>query len=107
MAVRFGFCQLDSLKEALVSCSWGFIQGLPGWDLIVHQGSLEACVPEFWSLVGPSLVGTAIKTVGPTLGLLGLGGPEKKLFDPYPLYGKRVLVCLGRQNVRRDFGGKG
>ena len=40
--------------------------------------------------MGPSLVGTAVKTVGPTLGLLGLGRPEKKLFGPCPLCGKRV-----------------
>ena len=40
--------------------------------------------------MSPSLVWMAVETVGPALGLLGLGGPEKKLFDPYPLYGKRV-----------------
>ena len=40
--------------------------------------------------MGPTLVGMAIETVGPALGLLGLGGPGKKLFDPYPFYGKRV-----------------
>ena len=64
-------------------------------------------MPEFWPLVGPSLVRTAIETVGPALELLGLGGPEKSLFDPNPLCGKRVLVCLGRRNAQRDFGGKG
>jgi len=98
MAVRFSICQLDNLKEILVSHLWGFIQGLIGWDLITHRGSLEACVPEFCPLVGPSLVGMAVETVGPALELLGLGGPDKKLFDPYSLYGKRVLVCLGKAN---------
>ena len=48
--------------------------------------------------MGPSLVGMAVETVGPALELLGLTRPEKKLFDPYPLYGKRVLVCLGKAN---------
>jgi len=47
-------------------------------------------VPELWPLVGPSLVGTAVKTVGSAFGLLGPGRLEKKLFDPYPLGGKRV-----------------
>ena len=55
-------------------------------------------MPEFWPLMGPSLVGMAIETVGLALELLGLGGPEKKLFEPYSLYGKRVLVCLGKVN---------
>ena len=64
-------------------------------------------MPEFWPLMDPSLVGTAVETVGPALELLGLGKPEKKLFDPHPLCGKRVLVCLGRRTVRHDFGGKG
>ena len=40
--------------------------------------------------MGPSLVGTAVEIVRPALGLLGPGRPKKKLFDPYPLYGKRV-----------------
>ena len=53
-------------------------------------------MPEFWPLTGPSLVGTAVETIGPALELLGPGDLEKTLFDPYPLYGKRVLVCLGR-----------
>ena len=71
MAMRFGFfVNLDILKEILVSHSWGFAQGLPGWDLIAHQGSLEACVPESWSLVGPSLDGTTVEIVGPALRLL-------------------------------------
>ena len=62
----------------------------------MDRDSLEACEPKFWPLVGPSLIGTAIETVGLALELLGLGGLEKKLFDPYLLYGKRVLVCLGK-----------
>ena len=53
-------------------------------------------MPEFWPLMGPSLVGMAIETVGLALELLGLGGPEKKLFDPCPLCEKRVLVCVGK-----------
>jgi len=56
----------------------------------VDQGSTNACVPESWSLVGPSLIGTAIETMGLALGLLGLGGLKKKFFDLCPLYGKRV-----------------
>ena len=40
--------------------------------------------------MGPSLVGTAVETVGLALGLLGLGGLEKKLFDLCHLCGKRV-----------------
>ena len=64
-------------------------------------------MPEFWPLTGPSLVGMSIEIIGLALELLGLGGPEKCFFDPYPLCGKRVLVYLGRQNVRCDFGGKG
>ena len=88
MAVRFGFCQLDSLKEALVSLSRGFIQGLPGWDLITHRGSLEACVPEFRPLMGPSLVGMAVETVGPALELLGPGGLEKSFSTRIPSVGK-------------------
>ena len=51
----------------------------------MHQGFLEACVPELWPLVGPSLVGTTVETVGQALELLGLGGLEKKPFDPYSL----------------------
>ena len=56
----------------------------------MDRGPTDARVPESWSLMGPSIVGTAIKTIGPALALLGLGGLEKKLFDPYPLCGKRV-----------------
>jgi len=37
----------------------------------------------------PSL-GWPSRPLGQPLGLLGLGGPDKKLFDPYPLCGKRV-----------------
>ena len=73
----------------------------------MDRGSLEARVPEFWPFTDPSLVGTAIEIIGLALKLLGPGGPEKTLFNSYPFYGKRVLVCPGRQNVRHNFGGKG
>ena len=55
-------------------------------------------MPEFWPLMGPSLIGTAVETIRPALELLGPGEPEKRHFDPYPLCGKRVLVCLGKAN---------
>ena len=88
-AVTFGFfVNLDRLKEILVSRSRGFAQGLPGWDLIAHRGSLEACAPQFWLLVGPSLVGTVVETIGPALELLGLGGPEKCFLTYIPSMGK-------------------
>ena len=73
---------------------------------MVDQDSLEVCVPEFWPLAGPSLVGTAIETVGPALELLGPGGPEKCFLTHIPSVG-RVLVYPRRQNVQHDFGGKG
>ena len=88
MAVRFSFCQLDILKETLVSRSWGFVQGQPGWDSIADRGSLEARAPEFWPLTGPSLVGTAVETVGPALELLGPCGLEKCFLTRIPSVGK-------------------
>ena len=47
--------------------------------LRLNRGSrfLEVRVPEFWPFVGSSLVGTTVKTIGPALKLLGLGGLEK------------------------------
>ena len=72
----------------------------------MDRGPTDARVPESWSLMGPSIVGTAIKTIGPALALLGLGGLEKKLFDPYPLC-ETSPVRLGRRTVQHDFGGKG
>ena len=43
-------------------------------------------------------LGVAVEIVGPALGLLGPGGPEKRPFDLYSLGGKRVLVCSGKVN---------
>ena len=60
------------------------------------RGPTDARVPESWSLAGPSLVGTAVETVGLTLGLLGLNRLEGRFSDPCPLYGKRV------QSARED-----
>ena len=54
----------------------------------MDRGSLEACAPEFWPLVGPSLVGTAVETVGPALELLGPGGPKKSFLTRIPSVGK-------------------
>ena len=59
------------------------------------QGPTDARVPKTWSLVGPSLVGMAVETVGLALGLVGPGGPDKRPFDLYSLGGKRIMVCLG------------
>ena len=56
----------------------------------MDRGPTDARVPKSWSLVGPSLIGTVVETVGPVLGLLCPGGSEKRLFDPCPLCGKRV-----------------
>ena len=52
------------------------------------RDSLEARAPEFWPLAGPSLIGTAVETIGPTLKLLGLGGPEKCFLTHTPSVGK-------------------
>ena len=82
----------------------------------MHRGSLEACVPESWSLMVPSLVGTAIETVGLALGLLGLGGPEKCFLTRTPSAGKEswsaregetsVVTLVGkdrdRERISRD-----
>ena len=38
--------------------------------------------------MGPSLVGTAVETVGPALELLGLGGLEKSFLTRIPSVGK-------------------
>ena len=38
--------------------------------------------------MGPSLVGTAVETVGPALELLGLGGLEKSFLTRIPFVGK-------------------
>ena len=73
----------------------------------MDRDSLEARVLEFWSLMGPSFIRTAVEIIGPALELLGPSGPEKMLFDSYPFCGKRVLVCPGRRNIWHDFGGKG
>ena len=54
----------------------------------MDQDSLEARAPEFWPLAGPSLVGTAVETIGPALELLGLGGPEKCFLTRIPFVGK-------------------
>ena len=45
-------------------------------------------MPEFWPLAGPSLIGTAIETIGPALKLLGPGGPEKWFLTRIPSVGK-------------------
>ena len=45
-------------------------------------------MPEFLPLVGPSLDGTAVETVGLALGLLGPGGPEKSSLTHIPSVGK-------------------
>ena len=54
--------------------------------LRLNHGSrfLEVRVPEFWPLTGPSLIGTAIKTIGPALELLGPGGLEKWFLTRIP-----------------------
>ena len=75
------------LKGTLVSRSWGFVQGQPGWDSIADRGSLGARAPEFWPLMGPSLVGTAVETIGPALELLGLGRLEKWFVTRIPSMG--------------------
>ena len=45
-------------------------------------------MPEFWPLMGPSLVGTTVETVGLALELLGLGGLEKSFLTHIPSAGK-------------------
>ena len=45
-------------------------------------------MPEFRPLMGPSLVGMAVETVGPALELLGPGGPEKSFLTRIPSVGK-------------------
>ena len=45
-------------------------------------------MPELWLLVGPSLVGTAIETIGLALELLGLGRQEKSFLTISPLWEK-------------------
>ena len=104
--MRINFCQLDSFKGTLVSRWWGFHPGLAWLGSIVDRDPPAARVPNSWLLVGPSLVGTAVETIGPAIGLLGPDGPEKKLFDPYPLC-ETSPVRLGRLTVQHDFGGKG
>ena len=47
--------------------------------------------------MGPSLVETTVKTDGPALGLLGLGGLEKKLLTHVPSVGKESGP-LGKAN---------
>ena len=54
----------------------------------MDRDSLEARVPEFWHIGGPSLVGTAIEIIGPALELLGLGGLGKTLLTHMPSMGK-------------------
>ena len=54
----------------------------------MHRGSLEAYVPKFWPLVGPSLIGTAVETVGLALELLGPGRLEKSFLTHIPSMGK-------------------
>ena len=67
------------------------------------QGPTDARVPKTWSLVGPSLVGMAVETVGLALGLVGPGGPDKRPFDLYSLGGKRVQVYLWKANCPAQF----
>ena len=45
-------------------------------------------MPEFWSLTGPSIIGTAVETIGPALELLGPGRPEKWFLTRIPSAGK-------------------
>ena len=54
----------------------------------MDRDSLEARAPEFWPLAGPSLVGTAVETIGLALKLLGPGGPEKLFLTRIPSAGK-------------------
>ena len=54
----------------------------------MDQDSLEARAPEFWPLTGPSFVGMAVESIGPTLKLLGLGGLEKRSLTRIPSTGK-------------------
>ena len=54
----------------------------------MERDSLEARAPEFWPLAGPSLVGTAVETIGQALKLLGLGRPEKCFLTRIPSVGK-------------------
>ena len=55
---------------------------------MADRDSLEARVHEFWPLTGPSLVGTAVETIGSALELLGPGGPEKCFLTHIPSVGK-------------------
>ena len=45
-------------------------------------------MPEFWPLVGPSFIGTAVETVGLALELLGPDGLEKSFLTRIPSMGK-------------------
>ena len=54
----------------------------------MDRDSLEVCVPEFWPLTGPSLVGMAVETIGPALELLGSGELEKWFLTRIPSAGK-------------------
>ena len=54
----------------------------------MDRDSLKARAPEFWPLVGPSFVGTAVKIIGSALELLGLGGLEKHFLTHIPSVGK-------------------
>ena len=55
---------------------------------MADRDSLEVCVPEFWPLMGPSLVGMIVKTIGLALELLGPSGPEKCFLTHIPSTGK-------------------
>ena len=56
--------------------------------MILDRDYLEVRVPEFWPLVGPSFIGTTVEIIGPSLKLLGLGGPKKCFLTHIPSVGK-------------------
>ena len=64
------------------------------------QGSPDARVPEPWLLMGPSLVGTAIETVGPAFELLGLGGLE--ISPHFDLWRHFFAINLSKKRVGKQ-----
>ena len=72
----------------------------------MDRDSLEARAPDFWPLVGPSFVGTAVQIIGLALELLGPGGPEKRFLTRIPSTGKESWSVRGGETSDASLVGK-